>query len=78
MYIIFKEEVDKLVRKIELIDVYKIVNDLGMLVLKKGNIYLRCCRSWLFLVVFIIVFNIFLNFLKLVMELFDFLEEILI
>lgn len=35
MYITFKEEVDKLARKTELTDVYKIANDLGMLVLKK-------------------------------------------
>lgn len=33
MYITFKEEVDKLARKTELTDVYKIANDLGMLVL---------------------------------------------
>lgn len=37
MYITFKEEVDKLARKTELPDVYKIANDLGMLVLKKGT-----------------------------------------
>lgn len=35
MYIAFKEELDKLARKTELIDFYKIANDLGMLLLKK-------------------------------------------
>lgn len=78
MYITFKEEVDKLARKTELTDVYKIANDLGMLVLKKGNIYPRCCRSRLFSAVFTIVPNTLLNSSKLVMELFDFPEETLI
>lgn len=35
MYIVFEEVVDGLRRKIELIDVYKIVNDLVRLFLKK-------------------------------------------
>lgn len=35
MYIVFEEVVDGLRRKIELIDVYKIVNDLVRLYLKK-------------------------------------------
>lgn len=35
MYIAFEEEVDRLARKTKSIDVYKIANDLGILLLKK-------------------------------------------